>query len=307
MRVLVRTAALILAASMLSIGSYALSDNLAPILGDKQLYTVQNVPVWGCVEQYDPDGDPVKLSIVQESKKGMVTLYDTTFVYRPYADEMGDDVFTIVAADTAGNFSRQAAITVQIQPNKMGAGFSDMRLHPSHYSALMLAQSGVVSGEMVGETLLFRPEQQLSQADFMIMVLAAVGTQEELAPCVSTSLANDKEIALWLKPYLQSAKQKGLIGAGEFHANRIITRSEAVELISRASGMEDVEAQAMHIRDLEQIPPTSLQSYLNLAALNMLNLYDGNARPNEPLTRAAAADLIWQLYRYRQEQAALKP
>lgn len=298
--------ATVLAVMLLIVCPYALSDNLAPIVNDKEVDTIQNVPIWGYIEQYDPDGDPVKLSIVKEAGKGMVTLYDSTFAYRPFSGETGTDTFTVVATDNAGNYSREATITVQIRQNKMGEGFSDMRLHPSHYSALMLAQNNIISGEQIGGALLFKPDQQMTQSEFMLMVLAATESNKEITPCVSTDLANDKDIALWLKPYLRTAKQKGLIGAGEFYANKPITRAEAVELISRASGMENVEAQALHIRDLADIPTSNLQSYLNLSAHNMLNLYDGYAKPLEPLTRAAAADLIWQLCRYTQQQAALK-
>ncbi len=304
MRFIRLMAALASAVMLLMVYPSALSDNLPPLANDKELYTVQNVPVWGFVEQYDPDGDTVAINVVQEASKGMVTVYDATFVYRPFADEMGEDSFTVVATDSAGNLSRQATVTVQIEQNKMGDGFSDMRLHPSHYSALMLAQNNIVSGERVGGALLFEPNRQMTQTDFVLMVLAAVDTTNMQVPCVSTDLPNDKDIALWLKPYLRTAKQMGVIGAGEFHADKPITRAEAVQLISHASGMKNVEAQALHIRDLSEIPADTLQCYINLAANNMLNLYDGYARPTEPLTRAAAADLVWQLYRYQQRQSA---
>lgn len=297
-------AALILAVMLLMVYPNALSDNLPPLVNDKEIHTVQNVPVWGYVEQYDPDGDAITLNVVQEAGKGMVTVYDATFVYRPFADEMGEDSFTVLATDSAGNYSRQATVTVQIEQNKMGDGFSDMRLHPSHYSALMLAQNNLVSGERVGDSLLFQPDRQMTQSDFMLMVLAVADTTNVHTPCVSTDLPNDKDIALWLKPYLRTAKRLGLIGAGEFYPDTPITRAEAVQLISRATGMQDVEAQALHIRDLEKIPAESLQSYINLAATDMLSLYDGYARPDEPLTRAAAADLVWQLYRFGQQQSA---
>ncbi|MFA9379585.1 MAG: Ig-like domain-containing protein [Acetanaerobacterium sp.] len=298
-------AAGVAAAALLTICPYALSQNLPPIVNDKQVQTVQNIPIWGYIEQYDPNGDPVILSVVKEAEKGMVILYGATFVYRPYTDEMGADSFTVTAADDKQTHSRDAQITVEIGENKQGEGFSDMRLNPSHYSALMLAQNKIVSGESIGGTRLFRPNEEISRTGFMLMLLAASGSDTELAPCVSVDVSNDSDIALWLKPYVHRARQKGLIDAGEFLGDESILRSEAIELVCRAAGIEDVRAQPVHILDVADIPADCLQSYLNLSARDMLCLYDGYARPLAPLTRAAAADLVWQLCRYRQANDAL--
>ena len=44
-----------------------------------------------------------------------------------------------------------------------------------------------------------------------------------------------------------------------------------------------------------------VQDYLNLLGYRMLDLYDGCAHPNDPLTRDHAADLLWQSVKYRQK------
>lgn len=290
-------------ASLLCTHTGALSDNLPPIVTAKQAQTLQNIPIWGSVGVYDPEGDAVTLEVVREAEKGMVSVYEKTFVYRPFAEEDGQDSFVVTARDSAGNLAREATVTVMIGQNKMGQGFSDMRLNPSHGSALMLAQAGVVSGEQVGEALLFRPQAPVTRSEFLLMLLAAVDTKEELAPCVNTGLPNDGELALWLKPYLRQAKRLGLAGPEAFMPEETLTRAQAVELVNRASGMPNVEAQMLHVSDLEEIPTACLQSYINLAAHDMLGLYDTRARPQDTLTRAVAADLVWQLYRVAAQSA----
>ncbi len=277
--------------------------NLAPTVNAKAFETLEEIPIWGYLEQYDPNGDEVTLSVVREAGKGLVTLYGSTFLYKPYMGETGTDSFLVVASDGAGKLSKEAEITIRIGENLHNESYADMRGDPSHYSALMLLQHDLAGGERIGSARLFHPGEEIKSAEFLMMLLAATGDGEELAPCVSVDVSNNDEISLWLKPYLQRARQLGVIGAGRFDPEKTLTRCEAVELVCRASGMEDVHSRPVYIEDVGDIPAESLQCYLNLSACGMLELYDGYARPNQTLTRGAAADLVWQLYRYRQSLA----
>lgn len=274
--------------------------NFAPLVNDKQCTTLKNIAIWGYIEQYDPDGDKTELSIVKNPEKASVTLYGSTFVYKPYPNETGVDSFTVAAKDSVGNLSGNATVTVSIEENQWDAGFNDMKNNPAHYSAVMLAKNNIVSGERIGTADFFKPKSLVTSGDFLVMLLAAAGTDEDLAPCVSTDVENDGDILLWLKPYVHYARQRGFISGKSFLADEVMTNSEAVSLTAKAAGMKDVYTQPMYIKDVGDIPAQHLQSYINLSAYGMLSLYDGYARPNEPLTRADAADLLWQLYCYRQ-------
>lgn len=305
MRICRVTAALATALLLLTVPAAALpaqagKENLAPKINSKQCTTLKNIPIWGYIEQYDPNGDKTELLLVKSPEYGNVTLCGSTFIYKPYPDKTGADSFLLAAKDSAGNLSGNAEISVIIQDNNWDAGYCDMKGSPAQYSAVMLTKSNILSGERIGTADFFKPKSMVTGGEYLIMLLAAVGTKEDLAPCVSTGLENDHEIQLWLKPYVQYASQIGIINGETFMADKILTKCEAVALTARAAGMKDVYVKPKYIKDVGSIPAQNLQGYINLAAYGMLSLYDGYARPNEPLTRAYAADLLWQLYCFKQ-------
>lgn len=305
MRICRVTAALVMALLLLTAPTAALpaqdeKENLAPKVNSKQCITLKNVPIWGYIEQYDPNGDKTELLLVKSPEYGNVVLYGSTFLYKPYPEKIGSDSFVVAAKDNVGCLSGNAEISVTIQDNNWDAGYCDMKSSPAQYSAIMLTKSNILSGERIGTADFFKPKNVVTGGEYLVMLLAAMGTKEDLAPCVSTDLENDHEIQLWLKPYVQYASQLGIIPGEGFEPDKILTKCEAVTLTAKAAGMKDVYTKPMFIKDVGRIPAKDLQSYINLAAYGMLSLYDGYARPDEPFTRADAADLLWQLYCYKQ-------
>ncbi|SDM81077.1 Ig-like domain-containing protein [Acetanaerobacterium elongatum] len=305
MRICRAAAALVIVLLLLTAPTAALTaqgekENFAPKVNSKQCITLKNVPIWGYIEQYDPNGDKTELLLVKSPEYGNVTLYGSTFIYKPYPDITGADSFIVAAKDSVGNLSGNAGISVTIQDNNWDAGYCDMKSSPAQYSAIMLTKSSILSGERIGTADFFKPKSVVGSGEYLVMLLAAMGTKEDLAPCVSTGLENDHEIQLWLKPYVQYASKLGIISGNAFEPDKLLTKCEAVTLTAKAAGMKDVYTKPMYIKDVGRIPAKDLQSYINLAAYGMLNLYDGYARPDEPFTRADAADLLWQLYCYKQ-------
>lgn len=275
--------------------------NLPPVAQDGSFSTEKNIPVESKVTVYDPEGDQVRVQVLQAPKKGCLRFDGIYFRYEPFRDMVGSDCFTFTVVDKSGNYSEQRRIDIVIEDSASGFRYTDMVGNPSHYSAIKLAENGIVTGEQAGNSYFFRPEDQLERGDFLVMLLAAAGYEGELAPCVNTGLTNDSALPAWLKPYVRLGLDKGILSGDSFGYEEIPTRAEAAVMVSGAAGMEDVTRSSIDLGDREQIPSWAVQDYLNLLGYRMLDLYDGCAHPNDPLTRDHAADLLWQSVKYRQK------
>lgn len=277
--------------------------NASPTIEGGLYHTLEDVPVYASVKMFDPDGDDVSLKVCLPPEKGSLKLEGRTFIYTPYPGSTGEDSFQLAACDPYGNQSAAAYFHVSIEAAAQAPYFADMNRHPYEYSAIQLVKSGVISGEEIGSRRFFYPERSLTRGEYLVMLLSARGWDQDLPICINTGLTNDTDIPLWLKPYVKRAIEKGIVTEDTFDTQKVPTRAEAVVLCSRAAQIQDILKYNLTIADLDKIPSWAMESYLNLAAYRILDLYDGYAYPNDPLDRGYSASLIWQLYQYSQSRS----
>ncbi|HAN44472.1 MAG TPA: hypothetical protein DCP97_03680 [Ruminococcaceae bacterium] len=274
-------------------------ENTAPKLQGASYATLQNVMLFGLLDISDAEGDPVNISVIKSPQKGSVEFENNTFAYQPFPNKTGDDSFTVVAWDSYGNMSADAVVSISIERSLLQFEYADMNANPSAYAAVKLAQHGILKGEQINGRYFFKPEKQVTRGEFAIMLLSAVNGDKKMPPCVNTGLENDINIESWLKPYIKAAMNLGIIKEKSFDVNGVPTRAEAVCLTDRAARLKAVKMYNLKAADAGEIPKWALQSYINLGAYKMLDLYDGKAHPSNALTKSYAADLIWQLYKNR--------
>jgi hypothetical protein len=275
--------------------------NIAPILYDYELETTQNIPVGGTLRFYDQENDAISITVVTPPEKGEVIFDGLSFTYTPFLGESGEDTFSCIAKDAAGNESQPNTVSLTIEESETQFSYADMKQNPSHYSAIKLYENDLIHGETVGSIRLFHPESELTRGDFMLWILSVLEIDDKVKPCVNTGLQNDTDIPLWMKPYVQLAISQNIILEDNWKPDEILTNAEAVLMIDRAAQIKDVRGYLLSVSDTGEIPNWALQSYLNLGAYRMLDCYDGAAHPNDALTRDTAADLVWQLYKYNQK------
>ncbi len=274
--------------------------NSKPIAKDVSYSTAKNITLSGVIDAYDREGEILEAVVVEGAKNGKLDFVSTYFTYTPFYDYVGEDSFTVTVKDTAGNSSDICKVSIYVEDNKNTSFYyTDMLNNPSHYSAIKLNENGILTGKQVGNAYFFEPKAQVTRGEFIIDIISAILKNDSLTACVNTKLSNDSEIPLYLKPYVKVAIDEGIITEDYFHYDEIITRAEAVLLIDRASKINDVSSYTVTFDDVKLIPEWALQSYINLSAYKMLDLYQNSANPNGALTRDTSADLLWQLYKYR--------
>lgn len=146
---------------------------------------------------------------------------------------------------------------------------------------------GIMDGFSDGN---FRPNGQLTRAQFCKMVVCALNAEDELGLYRTVTIYPDVKPSHWAAAYINmAAKGKKAISGfsdGKFYPDRTVTLGQAATILLRTLGYKD-----------ENIGGVWPDSYLSFAA--SIGLTDGvdTTKGNLPLTRADAAILFTNLLR----------
>ncbi|WP_040196097.1 Ig-like domain-containing protein [Candidatus Soleaferrea massiliensis] len=272
--------------------------NTPPRVENASFSTLSATALRGRVSAFDAENDALQIRLSQKPQKGEIKFDGLSFTYTPFYGMSGKDTFQFYAVDAAGNDSEEAVMQIDIEEQNKTCTYADMSDNTYAYAASKLLEHGLVQGEQIGSIRLFRPADQVKRYEYVLMLLGVTGREKNLPACVNTGLANDGEIAPYLKPYVKKAVEEGIITESSFAADEVITRAEAVVLTNRAAAIKKVSGYNLNYDDTGDIPEWALQSYIDLCAYRMIDLPDNLARPNAALTRDFSADLLWQLKKY---------
>lgn len=146
---------------------------------------------------------------------------------------------------------------------------------------------GVMDGFSDGN---FRPNSQITRAQFCKMVVCALNAEDELGLYRTVTIYPDVKPSHWAAAYINmAAKGKKAISGfsdGKFYPDRTVTLGQAATILLRTLGYKD-----------ENIGGVWPDSYLSFAA--SIGLTDGvdTTRGNSPLNRSDAAILFTNLLR----------
>ena len=260
-------------------------ENKVPVAEDLTVETYKNLPNEGALKATDPEGQTLTYSVIRQPKRGAVEIKaDGTFVYIPKKNKVGVDSFTYTATDPAGKVSREATVTVQILKPTEAAQYTDTVGMDCRFEAEWLRNTGLFVGEQMGNSQCFQPEKNVSQGQFlaMVMQMLQIPAPEQLEyPAMAETMPQ------WLKPYLTAALRSGLVAnlPEEFSGSMPITGGEAAVILQNAldlSGLEQPETEEI---------PTFTDTALAVMRENGLML-----TAEEPLTRAQVAEVLYQAY-----------
>lgn len=273
------------------ISTAAYAESSAPVAENLELSTYQNVSVGGSLSAYDPEGGSLEYTITTEPVKGSIKLEsDGTFVYTPRENKRGRDYFGYKATDGDGNVSQEATVIIKIEKAKKDVLYSDMRGSADEYSAVLLAERDIFTGENVGGEYCFGPDKTVSRGEFLSMCML-VSPYPVLSGALTTGYADDAEIPAWMKGYVATAAMCGVSARAEsgeednFDAGAPISESEAALMLDRAMNLTAVS----YIPLDEGYDAETAQACANLSACGVL---DESAPTEELLTRGEMAKML---------------
>jgi hypothetical protein len=274
--------------------SVANGSNNAPIAENLNLCTYRNVSVRGTFQAVDPEGDLVSYRLESPPDKGSVAVTGEKFVYTPMQNKKGKDSFTYVATDSAGNVSRAATVSIQIEKQNIKLTYSDMQGDGSEYYAVKLAENNVFIGEKLLDGYHFRPQEILTRGEFLTMC-AAIANLEPLSGITKTGFSDDAEISLWLKPYVSAALMSGVVqgyatdnGSIVFAPESPVTLAEAAVMLNNTLKISDVIKTSSNLS--QSVPAWARQAANNLSACDIY--LSSGFDYSKSLTRAEAAELL---------------
>jgi len=281
----------LLGAVFLGTGQPAFADLSAPLAENLELTTYRNVTVSGKLSAYDPDGGELKYVISTKPIKGSIELEeDGSFIYTPFEGKKGRDYFGYKVSDSEGNVSQEATVIIRIEKRNKDVFYSDMHGNADEYTALLLSEKDIFTGEQVGENYCFYPEKEVSRGEFLSLCMLLYG-DKQIEAVLNTGYVDDHLIPMWMKPYAASAAMNGVYTGisreqGKvFLHNEAIPMSEAVLMLDRAIGTTKVN----YLEIDEYAPEDVAQACVNLAACGVL---DNTAISPDTLTRVDMARMI---------------
>ena len=165
-----------------------------------------------------------------------------------------------------------------------------------------LAGRGIITGEQAGDKLNFRPEGNMTRAEFCAIVVRALGLET-----AKSGVFADVQANAWYAAYVDTANAQGIVNgtaANEFSPGSTITRQEAAAMVARAAAKcglaNDLDANAARdvlaqfgdytqIADYARVPMAFCyqQGILDDSALNV--------EPNKVIARAEIAEMLYNM------------
>ncbi len=265
-------------------------ENKAPVAQDFALETYKNLPNQGALKVSDPEGEALTYTLVRKPKRGDVVIAeDGSFTYTPKKNKVGVDSFTYTAADTAGNLSREATVTIQILKPTDSKLYTDTAGTSCQFAAEWMKNTGLFVGEKIGGKDCFQPDKEVTKGQFLAMLVDALDI-----PMENLSMeAIPEDTPDWLKPYLAAAMRAGLTAGlpdnktASFEGHLSITGGEAAVMVQNALDLS-VRVDA-DMEENEAMPAWAAQAVMAMAE-NGISL-----EALEPMTRGQVAEVLYQV------------
>ena len=263
-------------------------ENKAPIAEDCAFETYKNLEVTGTLKVRDPEGQEMQFALTRPPKRGTIEISpDGRFTYTPKKNKVGVDSFTFTATDPAGKTSREATVTVSILKPTDAGQYTDTAGKSCRFSAEWMKNTGIFVGENIGGSPCFSPERQVTRGEFVTMLVKALNLPTDEA----VTETGYSDVPQWLRPYLAAAVRSGLTArleaADSFGPDQPVSAEEAAAMLCSALGLQCQQQPALSAQEEE-----AAATYQEIAAQN------GFLFPSAALTRADAAELLYQASRY---------
>ena len=204
---------------------------------------------------------------------------------------------TITAKDASGNIGR-ASYDVPVAEDYQPAFTDTVGYWGANYVEFLYTSS-VTTGYADGT---FRPDQNITRAQFSVMLYRCLGLDESRYAGVELPFADLDKIADYAVPAIKALYSEGVINGSKgkdgqiyFNPNAPLTRAQASAMIGRTQekGYATVE---LTFTDAGKIPAYATFYIQTMAAQGILGGYaDGSFKPNNNITRGQMAKILYNL------------
>lgn len=184
------------------------------------------------------------------------------------------------------------AVTEEPKPEPQSVLLTDIGGHWASSAIEQAVSLGIVGG-YPDQT--FKPERQVTRAEFMVMMAKALKGQ---AGSEKLSFKDSSSIGSWALEAIQWAVSEGIVKGyqdGTFKPNESVNRAEMAVMIARYLGLTQPGA-GTDFRDQQNIPAWAEKEIAAAAEAGIVNGRSGNRfAPQESATRAEAVMMILRM------------
>lgn len=214
----------------------------------------------------------------------------------PEADGSAHRV-TITARDGSGNIGR-ASHDIEVGGDWQPV-FSDTKDYWAATYVDHLYSSGITTGYADGT---FRPNQNITRAQFAVMLYRYLGLDESAYAHVTLPFADNSKIPDYAIPAVKALYTEGVINGSRgtdgklyFNPNASLTRAQAATMIGRTQA-KGYAAASLTFTDAGKIPAYATYYIQTMVAQGIIGGYtDGSFKPNGSITRGQMAKILYNL------------
>ena len=181
------------------------------------------------------------------------------------------------------HFSQYAVVERNVE-------LKDMANHWAAKYVASLSAKDVVKGY---DGDMFKPEQNVSRAEFAVMISKTIG----LAPKANNGSFTDVAKDHWAAGYIQAVKDAGIVNGyagGKFNPDQKITRAEMAVMMQKALKLAD--GKATQFADQSDIPTWAANAVSAVVAKEFMMGGTGNFRANDATTRAEVSAVLYKTF-----------
>lgn len=200
-----------------------------------------------------------------------------------------------------GSFKKELNIFIAEYSEETEIFFADIEGHWAQGRISEMAQKGIVNGIELDGKMYFRPDNNMSRAEFAQIVAKANGFTLEYYSDEKVPFTDMAQIPQWAHNAVRAMYSEGIMSGRSddngatyrFDANAEITRAEAMTVLGR---MLDNEAKRLDFADKADIPQWAQESMGKLYAIGAIQGYSDNTiKPNNNVKRAEAVTMLEKL------------
>ena len=280
--------------------------NYAPKPSEKavatsSLTTQESIAVYGTLSATDPESDELEYIIVSYPTEGRIEILDKAngkYCYTPGDGFTGKDSFKYVARDEYGNYSEPITVKIRVNARMSSVEYADMEGREEYNAAVAMTAMGIMNGKLIGDDMLFMPEEGVSRAEFVAMAMKTAGYRPDTT-VTKTYFDDDREIAPSLKGYIGVAQRMGIIngdfkdGKLLFNPNAEITKYEAAKIMATLIGAEGEGEESVFAED-NGVPVWARAGVYAMHSLGIFGESEGE-NPTGGVSRANAASYLYKL------------
>lgn len=209
--------------------------NMAPVATDSRFDTYTETAVMAPLDCYDAEGDKLSFSVVRWPIGGGLRFVNGCAVYTPIEGFYGRDSFVYSVDDGHGNCSEAATVTITVKRHS-GLRFADMEGDGAAYSAVRLAERGVMNYSIVGGSYYFAPEETISRSEFAVMLVAATATPLPEKPFPTEVFTDTAHLGEHERFCIETVVTGGFLTVEDerFLPDEVITVADAIVMAERA-------------------------------------------------------------------------